>query len=185
MFDLYGIHVYFDRTLVDRKQVRFPKTKRRRIRRKWAKRPENYKEFPKREAYRIANALYVHPDVFDEWCKTEGIKVKDGTDNLFCPAVENRAAQAVAARVERAMSEPQGIFSSYAATTETPAPSIEGLKELMEKAKGFQRPTQMDFLRQPLPMPEPDCSFLKSEERFVRQEYTVRVPSPFLLTSAF
>ncbi len=47
-------------------QVRFPKTKRKRIRKKWAKRRKNfeYKEVPK--FYRIGNKVYLKPK-FYEW----------------------------------------------------------------------------------------------------------------------
>ncbi len=40
-------------------QFRFPRTKKRRIRNKWAKRNENYR--PARHGYMMAGALYCHP----------------------------------------------------------------------------------------------------------------------------
>lgn len=40
-------------------QFRFPRTKKRRIRNKWSKRPENWR--PSRRAYLTGDTLYVHP----------------------------------------------------------------------------------------------------------------------------
>lgn len=42
-----------------REQYRFPRTKKRRIRNKWAARPENYR--PSRRAWVLDGTIYVHP----------------------------------------------------------------------------------------------------------------------------
>lgn len=42
-----------DPMMADRVQFRFPRTKKRRIRKKWSKRPENYKIVPWPKVYRI------------------------------------------------------------------------------------------------------------------------------------
>lgn len=48
-------------------QFRFPKTKKRRIRNKWAKRPVNFR--PMRGGYldKKHNVLYVHPDILAQF----------------------------------------------------------------------------------------------------------------------
>jgi hypothetical protein len=52
----------FESTLcVTRRQFRFPRTKKRRIRNKWKHRRENWKETP--TAYLIGGALYCHPSI--------------------------------------------------------------------------------------------------------------------------
>jgi hypothetical protein len=43
------------------KQFRFPRTKKKRIRKKWAGRPENFKQFP--TIYRMGKELIAHPQI--------------------------------------------------------------------------------------------------------------------------
>lgn len=47
--------------LVKRVQFRFPKSKRRRIRKKWAKQSKNFKTIPLDEIYRMGNSFVMHP----------------------------------------------------------------------------------------------------------------------------
>lgn len=48
--------------LVERKQVRFPRSKRRRIRKKWSKRMENWRESPSPYIYQLmGRTLVMHP----------------------------------------------------------------------------------------------------------------------------
>jgi hypothetical protein len=47
--------------MADRVQVRFPRTKKKRIRRKWAKQEKNYRSVPWQKAYRVGGTLYMHP----------------------------------------------------------------------------------------------------------------------------
>lgn len=46
------------------KQFRFPRTKKRRIRNKWAKRPENFRSIPR--AYSTPGGFIVHPSIANE-----------------------------------------------------------------------------------------------------------------------
>jgi hypothetical protein len=46
----------------DRKQVRFPRSKGKRIRKKWAKDPRNWHTTYKRQAYAIGGKLYCDPE---------------------------------------------------------------------------------------------------------------------------
>lgn len=63
-----GMPVYEDSNLYDthRKQVRFPRSKRARIRRKWAKQEKNFKVWITGDAARIGNRLHVHPTLMPE-----------------------------------------------------------------------------------------------------------------------
>jgi len=49
--------------LVDRKQVRFPRSKKRRIRCKWAKQEKNWLAIPKRDVYKMGDMIICHPAV--------------------------------------------------------------------------------------------------------------------------
>lgn len=53
----YGLHLCISDTVVE--QFRFPRTKKRRIRNKWSKRPINFR--PSRKALQMGNSLYMHP----------------------------------------------------------------------------------------------------------------------------
>lgn len=46
---------------VNRRQLRFPKSKKRRIRRKWEKREKNWQTTP--AAFRLGGMLIVHPEI--------------------------------------------------------------------------------------------------------------------------
>lgn len=60
---IYGLKVFCDDSLVDRVQVRFPKSKKRRIRRKWAKNPKYWVTRPKPDYYIVGDMLFGHPEV--------------------------------------------------------------------------------------------------------------------------
>lgn len=47
--------------MADRVQVRFPRSKKRRIRRKWAKDPRNYRTVPSDEVWIVEGILVMHP----------------------------------------------------------------------------------------------------------------------------
>jgi hypothetical protein len=63
---LYGFRVVVDASLADRVQFRFPKTWKKRIRKKWAKRPENYRVVPRKDVYRVGDRLLMHPALWEE-----------------------------------------------------------------------------------------------------------------------
>lgn len=48
-----GIEIIPDPSLVEHKQIRFPRTKNRRIRKKWRKRPGNWATVPKAEFFKM------------------------------------------------------------------------------------------------------------------------------------
>lgn len=58
---LSGLPVYISENVVE--QFRFPRTKKRRIRNKWAKRPVNFR--PARRFYATNDAIYVHPVMWE------------------------------------------------------------------------------------------------------------------------
>lgn len=58
---------YPEPSLVDLRQYRFPRSKSKRIRRKWSKRLENWKTVPSDAIYVIAKeACICHPDVIEK-----------------------------------------------------------------------------------------------------------------------
>jgi hypothetical protein len=73
---LSGMPVYVNVMATTRQQCRFPKSKRKRIRKKWAKRPDNFKDVP--GAYMMPRSmmsfsscsnekcLIVHPVIFEK-----------------------------------------------------------------------------------------------------------------------
>jgi hypothetical protein len=64
-------------------QFRFPKSKKRRIRRKWAKRTENWRPMTKALFNKNTNEIYMHPDM-----AAKMVKVTDSCsyrfDDDFC-----------------------------------------------------------------------------------------------------
>ena len=56
-----GMPIVSNPRMADWKQYRFPRTKKRRTRKKWAKRPQNYRWSPWDRAYEINGVLYMHP----------------------------------------------------------------------------------------------------------------------------
>ncbi len=63
---LTGLDIIADPNMTERRQVRYPRTKKQRIRRKWAGRQENYRSFPSRESLQIGRRIYMHPARFEE-----------------------------------------------------------------------------------------------------------------------
>lgn len=57
-------------------QFRFPKTRKRRIRNKWAARPENWRASRKVYLDKTNSVLYVHPETFE--------KMMGGMEKLTC-----------------------------------------------------------------------------------------------------
>lgn len=74
MNDLFGLPVYLTESLADRVQFRFPRSKKVRIRRKWARQAKNFKVVPRRECLRVGNSLHFHPAFFEEFCREADIK---------------------------------------------------------------------------------------------------------------
>lgn len=67
--DLASINIIQSSQCAERKQFRFPKSKKKRIRAKWSKREENYKYIPK--IYRVGNTIYCHPYYYEKLKKYE------------------------------------------------------------------------------------------------------------------
>jgi hypothetical protein len=67
MFDNYlpscaGMPIYQSPLLIDSRQVRFPRSKKRRIRKKWSKDKRNYKDFPSDNILVAGgSAIFIHP----------------------------------------------------------------------------------------------------------------------------
>lgn len=54
--------IYSTPLAVERKQYRFPRSKKKRIRNKWAKREQNYRYIPR--IYQLGDAIYAHPSLY-------------------------------------------------------------------------------------------------------------------------
>ena len=63
MTNLFGYKIVTSPIMVDRFQFRFPRSKKRRIRKKWSKRYENYKTAPKEEVFIIGDSIICHPSM--------------------------------------------------------------------------------------------------------------------------
>lgn len=61
MVTLYGLPVVTVDHMVDKVQVKFPRSKKRRIRKKWFKNKANWKVTPQLTVLRLRNVLYMHP----------------------------------------------------------------------------------------------------------------------------
>lgn len=64
-----GIAFVASALMVDhvQRQYRFPRSKKRRIRKKWAKRRSNYKTVavPQTDVYRVGSTIVAHPEIID------------------------------------------------------------------------------------------------------------------------
>ena len=60
-----GFQFVSEPLLVDRKQVRFPRSKKRRMRKKWAKDVKNWRSEPSETFYRMGNVVYAHPAMIE------------------------------------------------------------------------------------------------------------------------
>ena len=59
--NFYGFKMIESEACKERKQVRFPKSKKKRIRAKWSNREENFTYIPR--AFQTKDGFYVHPSI--------------------------------------------------------------------------------------------------------------------------
>lgn len=69
------------------KQVRFPRSKKRRIQKKWRKRPGNIKTVPDRQCIMIGDKIICHPVVAAEL--RAAIKVHGRKEKQYAPSFGN------------------------------------------------------------------------------------------------
>ena len=62
---LGGFPVICEPLMARSEQYRFPRSKKRRMRRKWAKQKRNYRDVPLSPC-RVGNTIYMHPITFAE-----------------------------------------------------------------------------------------------------------------------
>ena len=58
------MNIYSTPLAVERKQIKFPKSKKHRIRIKWSKREENYTYVPR--IYKLGDRLICHPSIYQK-----------------------------------------------------------------------------------------------------------------------
>ena len=75
---LNGLHFYSAKWLAVREQYRFPRSKKKRIRKKWRRNERNWHTVPQRRIYRVGNCIYAHPVVIDELMYWINMKPKIG-----------------------------------------------------------------------------------------------------------
>ena len=51
----------------DWKQFRFPRSKKRRIKKKWWKESRNFRMVPQKKIFQVGNSFYAHPENVDEF----------------------------------------------------------------------------------------------------------------------
>lgn len=60
-----GLKVVIDPGLSERKQIRFPRSRARRIQKKWRKRESNFRHVPRTEIYKVGDKLIMHPETYE------------------------------------------------------------------------------------------------------------------------
>jgi len=81
---IYGLKVFVDDRIcvkVERKQVRFPRSSKVRIRKKWAKQKKNFAEKVAHVAYRQGRNLFVSTEIYKSLKNKPGDEMK--THPLF------------------------------------------------------------------------------------------------------
>ena len=63
---LGGLRLVSNPQMCDHKQVRFPRSKKRRIRRKWAKNQKNWKDIPQSNYYICNGSIIAHPEIIEQ-----------------------------------------------------------------------------------------------------------------------
>jgi len=71
-----GMEVFESELVLDYKQFRFPKSKKRRIKKKWTKREVNWRNFPGKKALIFNNKMFVHPETYKKI--QEAVNESDG-----------------------------------------------------------------------------------------------------------
>lgn len=61
MNNLYGFDIIESHAMVETYQYRFPRSKKKRIRKKWDKRPNNFKTRPRKDFLQYGNHFICHP----------------------------------------------------------------------------------------------------------------------------
>jgi len=64
MAEIAGVPIYQSALAISRIQFRFPKSKCKRIRKKWRKNPDNFKEIP--AVYQVGKSFVAHPVLYTQ-----------------------------------------------------------------------------------------------------------------------
>ena len=72
MFGIFEMPFIACNYMADWKQFRFPRSKKRRIKKKWRKNARNFRMVPQKKIFRVGNSFYAHPEIVDEfWRQVE------------------------------------------------------------------------------------------------------------------
>ena len=69
VFGIYEMPLIACNHMADWKQFRFPRSKKRRIKKKWRKQSRNFRMVPQKKIFRVGNSFYAHPKIVDEFWK--------------------------------------------------------------------------------------------------------------------
>lgn len=61
--NIFGVQIITSPRLVESRQFRFPRSKKKRIRKKWMRRSANFKNFPSRTILQIGGQWVMHPEI--------------------------------------------------------------------------------------------------------------------------
>jgi hypothetical protein len=75
---LYALQLIECSHMADWKQYRFPRSKKRRIKKKWRKNGRNFRMVPQKKIFQVGNSFYAHPEIVDEFWKQ--MKAKAGAN---------------------------------------------------------------------------------------------------------
>ena len=65
----------------DWKQYRFPRSKKRRIKKKWQEQSRNFRMVPQKKIFRVGNSFYAHHEIVDEfWRQMEAKASANNSD---------------------------------------------------------------------------------------------------------
>lgn len=82
MFNLHGFNIVASPHIgMDWKQVKFPRSKKVRIRKKWSKQNKNFAAVPSGNVYQIGRTLYMHPAI--ERRLRKELERRDGTGECY------------------------------------------------------------------------------------------------------
>jgi hypothetical protein len=185
MIDLFGLRVYLTETMSDRVQKRFPRSKRKRIRRKWAKQQNNYVSVPRKDILRVMDSIYVHSKTWVEFCSKHHIQMRADTCGFgkgYQAKLEERAQKVCDEAFCRAL-DGMGLF-----TGESSVCGGVTRANVEEAIKLFAQKPMFDFINRPLPMTV-DYSHIFELPQFKPREYVkyeiprVPIPQSFLLSS--
>jgi hypothetical protein len=141
---LPGIQIIEAPWMTDRRQIRFPRSKKRRIQQKWAKDPRNWRSFPKSEIYEIQGGIvFMHPDIAAELRK----RLKEAPDGPVVPVVTEEMGRTIIEKSRQCGNS--GFLSNFFSQMPPPRPEPVRDEEVKRNFRMFMDVPYMVFDRRP------------------------------------